>query len=148
MQTHQNNFHKKSLLDLTSKFVKFSADGYVPEEYRVVFDYFKLHYKNSNKGIKGRGKARKIAGKDTQSAPRKATKSEPSSPRSSRNKGRQEPTSYTVVNGPGAMDGSVPRTSPGGPFAGFTMVDQGAGAPHMFYEDEQARQMAFTERFY
>lgn len=34
----------------------------VPEEERELFEYFAKLYKNSNKGIKGRGKDRKIAG--------------------------------------------------------------------------------------
>ncbi|KAF4125531.1 ZnF C2H2 [Geosmithia morbida] len=70
MKTHQSNLHKEAIHNLTAKFVQFTNNGYVPEEYRALFDYFKLHYKNNNRGIKGRGKARKIAGRDAQ-APRK-----------------------------------------------------------------------------
>jgi hypothetical protein len=32
----------------------------VPEDYRELFDYFQKHYKNSNKGVKGRGKTRAV----------------------------------------------------------------------------------------
>ncbi|KAK5993372.1 Transcription factor AZF1 [Cladobotryum mycophilum] len=61
MKTHQNNFHKDTLQKLTSKFVQFLADGEVPDTYQELFEYFQEHYKNSNKGIKGRGKARTVA---------------------------------------------------------------------------------------
>jgi hypothetical protein len=46
---------------LTAKFVGFAKQGWVPEEYRKLQDFFTEHFKNSNKGIKGRGKARKVA---------------------------------------------------------------------------------------
>ena len=41
-------------------FNNFAAEGYVPEQYRELFEYFREHYKNSNKGIKGRGKVRSV----------------------------------------------------------------------------------------
>ncbi|KOS18641.1 Asparagine-rich zinc finger protein AZF1 [Escovopsis weberi] len=61
MKTHQNNFHKETLQKLTSKFAQFIADGEVPPTHQELFEYFQEHYKNSNKGIKGRGKARTVA---------------------------------------------------------------------------------------
>jgi hypothetical protein len=48
-------------VELTAKFVGFAKQGWVPEEYRKLQDFFTEHFKNSNKGIKGRGKARKVA---------------------------------------------------------------------------------------
>jgi hypothetical protein len=48
-------------VELTTKFVGFAKQGRVPEEYRTLQDFFTEHFKNSNKGIKGRGKARKVA---------------------------------------------------------------------------------------
>lgn len=147
-QTHQNNFHKDVLDDLTAKFIQFTNEGYVPEEYRTLFDYFKLHYKNSNKGIKGRGKARKIAGGDAQS-PRKANT--PSAPSSRRT---LDHSAYTVSHGSGAtsapsMAESVPRSNGGyGTAAGFPVQHAGA-APPMFYDDHHGRHLAFPEqRFY
>lgn len=44
-------------------FLKFARMGEVPEEHQELFEYFRVHYKNSNKGIKGRGKARTVAPK-------------------------------------------------------------------------------------
>ncbi|KAL9471421.1 hypothetical protein ACSS6W_009362 [Trichoderma asperelloides] len=58
--THQNNFHKATLKKLIALFVQFSEEGEVPEAYRELFDYFQKHYKNSNKGVKGRGKTRAV----------------------------------------------------------------------------------------
>ncbi|CEI39456.1 hypothetical protein FVEN_g8677 [Fusarium venenatum] len=62
MKTHQNNFHKKTLKNLTVRFAQILNSGEeVPEVDRELFEYFATHYKNSNKGIKGRGKARTVA---------------------------------------------------------------------------------------
>ncbi|EWY99350.1 hypothetical protein IWW34DRAFT_96520 [Fusarium oxysporum f. sp. albedinis] len=73
MKTHQNNFHKKTLKKLTMKFANIIASGEeVSEADRELFEYFAAHYKNSNKGIKGRGKARTVAdrkAKTSQSPP-------------------------------------------------------------------------------
>ncbi|KAG5935915.1 hypothetical protein E4U53_000336 [Claviceps sorghi] len=54
MKTHQNNFHKETLKGLTAMFIEFAQMGRVPDEHQELFYYFKEHYKNSNKGIKGR----------------------------------------------------------------------------------------------
>ncbi|KAL6854170.1 hypothetical protein J3F83DRAFT_487236 [Trichoderma novae-zelandiae] len=61
MKTHQNNFHKQTLQKLTHMFVQFTEHGEVPRDYQDLFDYFQKHYKNSNKGVKGRGKTRAVA---------------------------------------------------------------------------------------
>lgn len=55
MKTHQNSCHKDALEDLANKFIKFNQSGGVPNEDVELFNYFKQHYNNSNKGIKGRG---------------------------------------------------------------------------------------------
>lgn len=49
-------------------FVQFSEQGQVPEAYHELFEYFQKHYKNSNKGIKGRGKTRAVAARGPQNA--------------------------------------------------------------------------------
>ncbi|KAL7816427.1 hypothetical protein V8C44DRAFT_288138 [Trichoderma aethiopicum] len=66
MKTHQNNFHKQTLQKLTHMFVRFSEHGEVPREYQDLFEYFQKHYKNSNKGVKGRGKTRAVAARGSQ----------------------------------------------------------------------------------
>ncbi|KAL7925448.1 hypothetical protein ACQKWADRAFT_222953 [Trichoderma austrokoningii] len=60
MKTHQNSFHKATLQRLIALFVQFSEEGEVPKNYRELFEYFQKHYKNSNKGVKGRGKTRAV----------------------------------------------------------------------------------------
>ncbi|KAL7948982.1 hypothetical protein V8C42DRAFT_233923 [Trichoderma barbatum] len=65
MKTHQNNFHKPTLQKLTHMFVQFCEHGEVPDHYHDLFEYFQKHYKNSNKGIKGRGKTRAVAARGT-----------------------------------------------------------------------------------
>ncbi|EGR53090.1 uncharacterized protein TRIREDRAFT_103275 [Trichoderma reesei QM6a] len=66
MKTHQNNFHKETLQKLTHMFVQFSENGEVPRDYQDLFEYFQKHYKNSNKGVKGRGKTRAVAARGPQ----------------------------------------------------------------------------------
>ena len=57
MKAHQNRFHLKTLQDLTRRLAQFSASlDEIPERDRGLFEYFASIYKNSNKGIKGRGK--------------------------------------------------------------------------------------------
>lgn len=51
------------------KFAKIIASGEeVTEADRELFEYFATHYKNSNKGIKGRGKARTVADRKTKAS--------------------------------------------------------------------------------
>ncbi|EHK27256.1 uncharacterized protein TRIVIDRAFT_140226 [Trichoderma virens Gv29-8] len=68
MKTHQNNFHKSTLQKLTQMFAQFSESSEVPDNYHDLFEYFQQHYKNSNKGIKGRGKTRAVAARGPQDA--------------------------------------------------------------------------------
>ncbi|TVY73804.1 Asparagine-rich zinc finger protein AZF1 [Fusarium oxysporum f. sp. cubense] len=62
MKKHQNKFHQKTLKKLATEFARATTSGEeVSEADRELFEYFATHYKNSNKGIKGRGKARTVA---------------------------------------------------------------------------------------
>lgn len=57
MKAHQNRFHKDTVLHLTSKLAKWNPQtDIIPDEDRKLLEYFASLYKNSNKGIKGRGK--------------------------------------------------------------------------------------------
>lgn len=60
-QNHQNKFHKDTIKKLTLKFasIKDGAD-FVSDEDKKLWLYFADLYKNSNKGIKGRGLGRKV----------------------------------------------------------------------------------------
>ncbi|KAH7012063.1 uncharacterized protein B0I36DRAFT_256757 [Microdochium trichocladiopsis] len=69
MKTHQNKFHTETIKALTQKFAAILRTG---EElkggHKELFEYFAVHYKNSNKGIKGRGKDRKVNNNSSSSA--------------------------------------------------------------------------------
>lgn len=57
MKAHQNRFHLQTLLELTKRLATVETDlNSVPEEEKRLLNYFTSIYKNSNKGIKGRGK--------------------------------------------------------------------------------------------
>lgn len=60
LKSHQNKFHASALRALTEKFATRDVDSITPQD-RELFEYFAELYKNSNKGIKGRGKDRKIS---------------------------------------------------------------------------------------
>lgn len=60
-QSHQNKFHATALRQLTERFASIRAEDISHPE-RDLFEYFAELYKNSNRGIKGRGKDRKISG--------------------------------------------------------------------------------------
>lgn len=128
MKTHQNNFHKDTLKNLTEMFVKFAQMGQVPEEHQDLFEYFKEHYKNSNKGIKGRGKARTVA----------VRKSKGSSPVAVPMMANQYPETHMVNSAPTYVQRNF------GMFEG----EHDHGSSNMLYEDEHARHMAFANRLY
>ena len=85
----------------------------MPTEYGRLFEYFKIHYKNSNKGVKGRGKARKVIGREDRSkpapagGPRHMWKMEPavSQPSSQLSPGQPK---YTPIDGLMPIPCSVP----------------------------------------
>ncbi|KAI1823169.1 hypothetical protein F4861DRAFT_531771 [Xylaria intraflava] len=56
LKTHQNNYHKEELRELELKFANVRSVDEMTEADRELWDYFLTVHKNSNKGIKGRGK--------------------------------------------------------------------------------------------
>ncbi|KAI1422170.1 hypothetical protein F5Y12DRAFT_786967 [Xylaria sp. FL1777] len=56
LKTHQNNYHKEELRELELKFANMRSVAEMTEADRELWDYFLNVHKNSNKGIKGRGK--------------------------------------------------------------------------------------------
>ncbi|KAI8622966.1 hypothetical protein F5Y19DRAFT_468862 [Xylariaceae sp. FL1651] len=56
LKTHQNNYHKEHLRELELKFSNLSSVTEMSEDDRELWNYFLTVHKNSNKGIKGRGK--------------------------------------------------------------------------------------------
>ncbi|KAH6866553.1 zinc finger protein OZF [Alternaria rosae] len=61
LKSHQNKFHAATLRYLTTKFATINPGDYVSQEDKELWEYFASLYKNSNKGIKGRGKDRRIS---------------------------------------------------------------------------------------
>ncbi|KAJ5677472.1 uncharacterized protein N7477_003105 [Penicillium maclennaniae] len=59
IQSHQNKFHARTLGMLTQRFSQETGPANFQEQ--ELWEYFANLYKNSNKGIKGRGKDRRIA---------------------------------------------------------------------------------------
>jgi len=59
-QSHQNKFHIATIRALTSKFASIKDGDIVHAADKELWEYFANLYKNSNKGIKGRGKDRKV----------------------------------------------------------------------------------------
>ncbi|KAK7531366.1 uncharacterized protein J3D65DRAFT_560033 [Phyllosticta citribraziliensis] len=56
LKSHQNKFHANEIKILTSKFASFGENDFASVEDKELWEYFSEVYKNSNKGIKGRGK--------------------------------------------------------------------------------------------
>ncbi|KAJ5675906.1 hypothetical protein N7462_008803 [Penicillium macrosclerotiorum] len=61
LKSHQNKFHATTLRNLTLRFAQMGDNGPSSPQDRELWEYFAQLYKNSNKGIKGRGKDRRIA---------------------------------------------------------------------------------------
>ena len=59
-KSHQNKFHSGTLRYLTQKFATIREGDPVTYHDKELWEYFSQLYKNSNKGIKGRGKDRRI----------------------------------------------------------------------------------------
>ena len=60
MQSHQNKFHADVLQNLTTRFASLREGDIVSVADKEHWEYFSRLYKHSNKGIKGRGKDRRI----------------------------------------------------------------------------------------
>ncbi|KIW09299.1 uncharacterized protein PV09_00215 [Verruconis gallopava] len=60
LKSHQNKFHSNTLRYLTQKFATIKEGDPVTYQDKELWEYFAELYKNSNKGIKGRGKDRRI----------------------------------------------------------------------------------------
>ncbi|OTA87652.1 hypothetical protein M434DRAFT_15354 [Hypoxylon sp. CO27-5] len=81
LKTHHNSFHKETIKVLTMKFQSLSPGEELSEEDRKLFAHFAELYKNSNKGIKGRGPNRTVTPKhqspSTPSAPQQFSAQHP-----------------------------------------------------------------------
>ncbi|KFX96437.1 hypothetical protein V490_03349 [Pseudogymnoascus sp. VKM F-3557] len=61
LKSHMNKFHVETLRGLTARFAESEAREGGGEEEDELLEYFRSLYRNANKGIKGRGKGRKVA---------------------------------------------------------------------------------------
>lgn len=65
LKAHMNKFHKDTLARLSTHFTNHGygeqIDTSITDEERELREYFRSLYKNCNKGIKGRGKGRRVA---------------------------------------------------------------------------------------
>jgi hypothetical protein len=62
LKSHMNKYHVETLRALTAKFGESKTRGGGKEEEEdELLEYFRCLYRNANKGIKGRGKGRKVA---------------------------------------------------------------------------------------
>lgn len=169
LQTHQNNFHKNTLKTLTTSFAQVLSSGEeVPEVDRELFEYFATHYKNSNKGIKGRGKARTVAERKMKAAshsPPAVTAQYPLPQipppqqvhhQHQQHHGLTHPGSlaaYSMSRGHPNMMNNMHREQHAGGYEMFEMEGehhsvQTSSASGMLYEEDHAREMAFNERMY
>jgi len=63
LKAHMNKFHKDTLARLCTSFTNqtYESNPDLSQEELELREYFKSLYKNCNKGIKGRGKGRRVA---------------------------------------------------------------------------------------
>ncbi|KAI5212451.1 hypothetical protein E4T38_00488 [Aureobasidium subglaciale] len=61
LKSHQNKFHQETIRRLRQTFENLHEGDHVSSWEKVMWEYFTSLYKNCNKGIKGRGKDRRIS---------------------------------------------------------------------------------------
>lgn len=140
MKAHQNKYHSGSLAALTTKFAQ-AAEGdeaaaaSITEEDRELFQHFAGLYKNSNKGIKGRGKHRRvrpvapklsITADIMNSAPAFGSGSAPASSRRSR-------VNRSSMRGPGGATQSGMLSMPGSMAHHSSMAPTSAAEGYIVY---------------
>ncbi|TQN73580.1 Asparagine-rich zinc finger protein AZF1 [Colletotrichum shisoi] len=67
LKNHQNKYHEKTLMEMTDWIVSISDIDALSDDQREMYWYFANLYKNSNKGIKGRGKDRRVSNRGSKS---------------------------------------------------------------------------------
>ncbi|PQE05170.1 C2H2 transcription factor protein [Rutstroemia sp. NJR-2017a BVV2] len=61
LKSHQNKYHTATLRRLTNRFANISDADKITSADKELWEYFAALYKNSNKGIKGRGKDHRVS---------------------------------------------------------------------------------------
>jgi uncharacterized Zn-finger protein len=171
LKSHQNKFHIETLKSLTAKFASISDLSNVSKADKELWEYFATLYKNSNKGIKGRGKHRKVGCITAHSSPQAS----PVSPTSTM--AHQFPPTlahalpqlqtphpthhglpYQGLSHPAAYSMSRPNMLVNlnrEPHHGYDLYDaeEVSNAPSSssagpLYEDDHGRELAFGDRMY
>ncbi|KAH7318543.1 hypothetical protein B0I35DRAFT_479040 [Stachybotrys elegans] len=140
MKTHQNHFHAPELKELTKLFVKYAGTDDIPEEHRDLLQYFRVHYKNSNKGIKGRGKDRKVA----PSKPKPVTKSSERTLNLPSLSSQCHQPSPQVYGSPHCDSPSQPRAGVLPSNGSYEVYGHHSPTPGMFYGHEHARHVTYS----
>jgi hypothetical protein len=170
-QSHQNKFHTDTLAALTAKFASLTDYESVSQADRDLWEYFATLYKNSNKGIKGRGKHRKVEPVNQQPAhtssnalpPRFVSTSSPALPQRLHTPlPVQQPLPYHGFSHPAAYSMSRPsmlvQVAPRAPHPSYELYDVEAAsiastAPTSssagpLYDEDHSRELAFGDRIY
>ncbi|KAK4226490.1 hypothetical protein QBC38DRAFT_226535 [Podospora fimiseda] len=168
LKSHQNKFHEESIKRLTARFETISNWESASSEDKEMFQYLATLYKNSNKGIKGRGKRRNVA---LLSPALTQQPSPPLSPESPQQHGLlnaprsmlqhphnhlhpfhgiSQPSAYSMSRPPTLMTSSIRRFHPGGygmydaDDASVSSSNPVTPSPHMYSDD--GRELAFGDR--
>ncbi|KAL8889148.1 MAG: hypothetical protein Q9215_003537 [Flavoplaca cf. flavocitrina] len=75
-QSHQNRFHASTLRELNAKFESMQEGDPVSANEKELWEYFAQLYRHSNKGIKGRGKDRRVSAAGSESPRRERVRRE------------------------------------------------------------------------
>ncbi|KAH7321477.1 putative asparagine-rich zinc finger protein AZF1 [Rhexocercosporidium sp. MPI-PUGE-AT-0058] len=166
LKSHQNKFHIDTIRNLTAKFASIKDGDIVHAGDKEMWEYFANLYKNSNKGIKGRGKDRKV-GSASSSASMSLNSGMRGLGMSGRGFGMAGPGRSNMIVGAGGIVSHVGGRGDGGQYEMFD-IDDGSqsghshsgsrGASSVGYEDapsdgyeEQGRssnELAFGDRIY
>jgi hypothetical protein len=161
LKTHQNRFHAKALTALTQKFISVTDISQVPDEDRELWAYFGGLYKNSNKGIKGRGKDRRVSPKESMKSTlptQYPTQLLPVSFHHTRLHylGASNPSSLAAykLSGMGSRGSHTLASRDGGYYPCIYDVDDRqspvarSSVSNSSYEDDSHRELAFADRMY
>lgn len=104
MKSHQNKFHLETLKVLTQKLATMDPSQPIPQEERELLEYFASIYKNSNKGIKGRGKGSTKVALSPEAVSRASSSPARRSRNSRKTNSRTNSEDHEIANIPSAID--------------------------------------------
>ncbi|KAL1877610.1 hypothetical protein VTK73DRAFT_8434 [Phialemonium thermophilum] len=153
LKSHQNKFHMETLKALTAKFSSIKDQSDVCDADRELWAYFANLYKNSNKGIKGRGKHRKVGPIAPSPGVRMGMIIPPPFSMAHPNPGITQ-LHPSVTHPPLCLPSLVnlgTRDSPGNGYDVYDVEDSGGSTPASapggpIYEDDHGRGFAFGDR--